>query len=343
MQMPRLAVPILVLALAAGCAPANSSTAPAAGSTAATTAPIRLRAAYTSISGVMSPLWAAVDAGLFAREGLKVELFAFPSGNEGIQALMAGEIDFLQIAGATVVSAALGGADTVVLATTVRTLPQSVVVRPEIVRPEDLRGKAIGISRLGTSIDTAARVGLRHFGLEPEREVAIVQVGSMQNMLGALESGRVQAAIMSYPTVTQAHKLGLRELLDVGTLGIAYASTGVAARRSYVAAHPDVARRYLRAILAAIHRLRADKPFALEVLGKYLSTDEADVLEDTYEVYLLKYMDPLPYPDERSIQGVLDELAAENPRAAEAKPGDFFDDRLVRELDASGYIRGLDR
>src|SRR5262249_12163353 len=152
-------------------------------------------------------------------------------------------------------------ADTVVLATTVRTLPQSVVVRPEIVRPEDLRGKAIGISRLGTSIDTAARVGLRHFGLEPEREVAIVQVGSMQNMLGALESGRVQPAIMSYPTVTQARKLGSRELLDVGTFGIAYTSTGVAARRSFVAAHPDVARRYMRAILAAIHRLRVDKPF----------------------------------------------------------------------------------
>jgi NitT/TauT family transport system substrate-binding protein len=231
----------------------------------------------------------------------------------------------------------------VVLATTIRTLPQSVVVRPEIVRPEDLRGKAIGISRLGTSIDTAARVALRHFGLEPEREVAIVQVGSMQNMLGALESGRVQAAIMSYPTVTQARKLRFRELLDVGALGIAYASTGVATRRSYVAAHPDVTRRYLQAILAAIHRLRADRAFALEVLGKYLSTDEADVLQDTYDVYLLKYMDPVPYPDERSIQGVLDELVAENPRAAEARPRDFFDDQLMRELDESGYIRGLDR
>jgi NitT/TauT family transport system substrate-binding protein len=258
-----------------------------------------------------------------------------------VQALMAGEVDFLQIAVATTVSAALGGGDTLVLATMVRTLVQSLVARPEITRPEDLRGKGVGISRLGTTIDTGARLALRHFGLEPDRDVAIVQAGAMQNIVGSMEAGRVQAGILSYPSVSLARKLGFHELLDIGTLGFPYASTGVSARRSYAGQNPDVVRRFLRGQIAGIYRIVSDKPFALELYKKYLQTDEADVLEETYEVYALKYLDRVPYPDERSIQGVLDELALEVPRAREVSPREFFDDRYVRELDESGYIRSL--
>ena len=351
MQVWGATTALIMLSVVLACAPpgarpgpagAPQATAPSGESAPAQSVPpVKLRAAYTSISGVMSPLWAASDGGLFAREGLDVEVHSFPSGNEGIQALMAGEVDFLNIAGATTVSAALGGGDTIVLATMVRTLVQSLVARPEIAQPQDLRGKAVGISRLGTSIDTAARVALRHFGLEPERDVAIVQSGTMPNILGAMEAGRVQAGVLSYPSVSQAHKLGFHELLDIGTLGISYASTGVSTRRSYAAERPDVARRYLRAIVAAIHRLRTDRAFTYDVLRKYLRTEEQDVLDETYEVYIIKYLQPVPYPDERSIQGVLDELAVENPRAREANPRDFYDDRFVRELDESGYIRAL--
>jgi NitT/TauT family transport system substrate-binding protein len=302
---------------------------------------VKLRAGFTSISGTMAPLWAGADAGYFAREGLDVEIFSFPSGNEGVQALMAGEVDFLQIAGATTVSAALGGGDTVVLATMVRTLVQSLVARQEIARAEDLRGKAVGISRLGTTIDTGARLALRHFGLEPDRDVAIVQAGAMSNILGSMEAGRVQAGILSYPSVSLARKLGLHELLDIGTLGFAYASTGVSTRRTFATQQPDVVRRFLRGQIAGIYRIVGDRPFALELYKKYLQTDEADVLDETYDVYALKYLQRLPYPDEQSIQGVLDELALEIPRAREVSPRDFFDDHFIRELDESGYIRSL--
>jgi NitT/TauT family transport system substrate-binding protein len=344
-------VALAVSGLLASCAPSPAAPVPAAqgappaaaqaGAAAAPTPPpLKLRTGFTSISGTMAPLWAGYEAGYFAREGLEVEIFSFPSGNEGVQALMAGEVDFLQIAGATTVSAALGGGDTLVLATMVKTLVQSLVARPEIARAEDLRGKGVGISRLGTTIDTGARLALRHFGLEPDRDVAIVQAGAMANILGSMEAGRVQAGILSYPSVSQARKLGFHELLDIGTLGFPYASTGVSARRSYASQQPDVVRRFLRGEIAGIYRLVSDKPFAMEVYKSYLKTDEMDVLEETYEVYALKYLERVPYPDERSIQGVLDELALEIPRAREVSPRDFFDDRYVRELDESGYIRG---
>ncbi len=345
----------LLLALSAlglgACAAGAGSSAPAVGAVAGQPAasaapsptPVRLRAAYTSVSGVMAPLWVAQDSGLFAREGLDVEVSAFPSGNEGIQALMAGEVDFLQIAGSTTVAAALGGGDALVVATTVRTIIQSLLARPEIVQPADLQGKAVGISRRGTSIDTAARVAIRHFGFEPDRDVAIVQAGSMTNIVGAMESDRVQAGILSYPQVTMAKRMGLHELLDLGSLGIPYAATGVSTRRSLAAQQPDVVERYLRAELAAIHRLRTNKALALSVFRDYLRTDDPEVLDDTYEVYVLKYLESVPYPDDASVQGVLDELATEVPRAREVSPSEFYDARFVRALDESGYIRSLEQ
>jgi ABC-type nitrate/sulfonate/bicarbonate transport system substrate-binding protein len=315
--------------------------APAAVVAAPSPTPIRLHAAYTSVSGVMAPIWVAQDGGYFAREGLAVEVSSFPSGNEGIQAMMAGEVDFLQIAGSTTVSAALGGGDTLVVATTVRTIIQSLIGRPEIARTEDLRGKGVGISRRGTSIDTAARVALRHAGLEPDRDAAIVQAGSMSNILGSMEADRVQAGILSYPQVTLARRMGFRELLDLGTLGIPYAGTGISTRRSFATQQPDVVQRYLRAELAAIHRLLTDRPYALGVIGQYLLADDPEVLGDTYDVYVLKYLEKVPYPDDASIQGVLDELADEVPRAREVSPSEFYDTRFLRALDESGYVRSL--
>jgi ABC-type nitrate/sulfonate/bicarbonate transport system substrate-binding protein len=345
---------LLLSALAlAACATGGSPPAPAAAGSAGqagpaaaiaaapTPTPVRLRAGFTSVSGVMAPIWVAQDGGYFAREGLAVEVSSFPSGNEGIQAMMAGEVDFLQIAGSTTVSAALGGGDTLVVATTVRTIIQSLIGRPEIARTEDLRGKGVGISRRGTSIDTAARVALRHAGLEPDRDAAIVQAGSMSNILGSMEADRVQAGILSYPQVTLARRMGFRELLDLGTLGIPYAGTGVSTRRSYAAQQPEVVQRYLRAELAAIHRLLTDRAYSLGVIGEYLRADDPEVLGDTYDVYVVKYLEKLPYPDDASIQGVLDELADEVPRAREVSPSDFYDTRFLRALDESGYVRSL--
>src|ERR1041384_3210314 len=156
---------------------------------AAADAPARkLRVAITSLSGSMAVPWLAREAGIFKKHGLEVEVIATPSGVEGMNALIAGEINFLQIAGATTVSAAVGGADVIVIGTTIGTLVQSLMVRPEIETAEQLRGKSIGISRFGTTIDTGARIALRHFGLVPEKDVSIVQIGAVESIVPAMRS-----------------------------------------------------------------------------------------------------------------------------------------------------------
>src|SRR3990170_2336555 len=156
-------------------------------------APRKIRVAFTSLSGSQAPPWIAREAGIFRKHGLEVEVIAMPSGVEGMNALIAGEVQFLQIAGGTTVSAALGGADVIVIATTIGTFVQNLVARPEIEKAEQLRGKSVGISRFGTSIDTGARLALRHFGLEPEKDVAIVQMGAIESIVPAMQGNQVEA------------------------------------------------------------------------------------------------------------------------------------------------------
>ena len=169
--------------------------------------PRKVRMAFTSLSSVMCPPWIAREVGIFSKHGLDVEVIATPTGVEGMNALIAGEVQFLQISGGTTASAALGGADVMVVGTTLDALVQNLIARPEIEKAEQLKGKSVGITRFGTSIDVGARLALKHFGLAPEKEVAIVQVGGMESMVTALQTNRIQAGILSYPAITQALKL----------------------------------------------------------------------------------------------------------------------------------------
>jgi NitT/TauT family transport system substrate-binding protein len=305
--------------------------------------PRKVRMAFTSLSGSMIPPWMAREAGIFAKHGLEVEVIATPSGVEGMNALIAGEVQFLQIAGGTTVSAALGGADVIILGTTIDTFVQNLMVRPEIEKAEQLKGKSLGISRFGTSIDTGARVALRHFGLVPEKDVAIVQVGSVEATVLAMQGNRVQAGILSFPSIARAKKLGHRVLLDIGALGIPYASTGMTTRGRLVREDPDLIRRYMAAQVEAIARVKRDRNFAMTVMGKYLRTTDSEMLSETYDIYVQKHLLKVPLPSVDALKTVLEELAPRNPKAKEVDPRKFFDDSFVRQMQSSGFVDSLYR
>ena len=303
----------------------------------------KIRAAITSISGSMVPPWAAHEAGLFKKHGLQVEVIAMPSGLQGISALIAGEVSFVQVAGGTTAGAAVGGADVKIVATTVGTLLLNLVVRPEIERPELLRGKNIGISRYGTSLHTGARIAMKHLGLEPGKDVAIVEIGSGDWIVGALQGGRVQGAVFGYPATSRAVKLGNRVLLHLPTLNIAYASTGVSTRGDIIRDDPDLVKRYLSAQVEAIALMKKDRAFTINVLSKYLRTDDAEVLSESYDIQVAKYMMKVPLTTADAVRSVLDELSERSPKAKEQDPGKFFDDRFIRQLQASDFIDALYR
>lgn len=303
----------------------------------------KIRMAFTSLSGSMIPPWMARSVGIFAKHGLDVEVIATPSGVEGMNALIAGEVQFLQIAGSTTASAALGGADVMIIGTTVDTLVQHLMVRPEIEKPEQLKGKSLGISRFGTSIDTGARIALRHFGLIPEKDVAIVQIGSIESVVAAMQGSRIHAGILSYPSIGRAKKLGHRTILDIATLGISYASTGMTTRGRLIREDPDLVRRYMTAQVEAIARAKQDKNLAMSVMGKYLRVTDSELLSESYDLYVQKHLLKVPLPTVDALKPVLEELAPRNPKAKEVDPRRLFDDSFVRQLQSSGYIDSLYR
>jgi NitT/TauT family transport system substrate-binding protein len=301
----------------------------------------KVRMAFTSLSSVMCPPWIAREVGIFNKHGLDVEVIATPTGVEGMNALIAGEVQFLQISGGTSASAALGGADVMVVGTTLDALVQNLIARPEIEKAEQLKGKSVGITRFGTSIDVGARLALKHFGLVPEKEVAIVQVGGMESMVTALQSNRIQAGILSYPAITQALKLGNRVLLDVASLGIPYAFTGITTRGRLIKEDPDLVRRYVMAQTEAIARAKRDKNLALKVMGKYLRTANPNALGESYDIDVQKYMLRVPLTTTEAMKSVLDDLAGRIPKAKDADPKRFFDDTFVRQMQSSGFIDAL--
>jgi NitT/TauT family transport system substrate-binding protein len=303
----------------------------------------RIRAAITSISGSMVPPWAAHEAGIFNKYGLQVEVIATPSGVQGTNALIAGEVSFLQIAGGTTAGAAGGGADLKIVATMVGTLVLNLVVRPELENPEQLRGKSIGISRFGTSLHTGGRIAAKHFGLEPGKDVHIVEIGAGDWIVGAPQGNRVQAAVFGYRATSRALKLGNRLLLHIPSLNIPYASTGVSTRGEIIREDPDLVRRFLSAEIEAIALMKKDRAFATKVLSKYLRTDDPELLAESYDVQIAKYMTKVPLTTADAVRSVLEELSERNPKAKDLDPNKFFDDRFVRQLQASGFIESLYR
>jgi len=335
MKLLHFRVLFLVTVVAVGVACSSSPTSAQDGR--------RLRAGYASLSGNMAPYWAAKDAGYYKKYGLDIDLVAFPSGTEGMAAMIAGEIEFLAIAGSTTASAAIGGSDVVSLAITTERLVTSLMTIPSIQRAEELKGKAVGISRFGTSIDTAARMALHHYGLEAMKDVMLVQVGAVSSGVAALRGGRIQGAILSYPNLIQARREGFRELLDIASLGVPYASTGITVRKSFMNQRRDVVVNYVKSILEATARIKRDKAFTIEMMMKYFRTKDREMMEETYEVSVAKYLKRVPTPSAESFRTVVDELAMVNPKAKGQDPKRFYDEGILQELDKSGFINSLNR
>jgi len=219
----------------------------------------------------------------------------------------------------------------------------NLVTRPEIDQPEQLRGKSIGISRYGTSLHTGARLAAKHYGLEPGKDVHIVEIGAGDWIVGALQGNRVQAGVFGYPAMSRALKFGNRGMLHLASLNIPYASTGVSTRGDIIRDDPDLVRRFLSAEIEAIALMKKDLAFATRVLSKYLRINDPELLNESYDVQIIKYMMKVPLTTADAVRSVLEKLAERNPKAKDLDPTKFFDDRFVRQLQASDFIDALYR
>jgi NitT/TauT family transport system substrate-binding protein len=307
----------------------------------ASRAQTRLKVAYPTTVGSMAVLWVAKEARLFDKHGLDVELIYVAGSSKVVQAMLAKEVPFAEIAIPAVIQANAAGADLVMLAGPNHKPGQKIMVKPEIQRPEDLKGRKLGVTRFGTSDDFLLRYILAQWGLQADREVALIQMGGSQETLAGLGSRAIDGGMLSSPLHLRAAKLGFTLLADLSAAGIDYQGAGVVSTRSYIRENPEIARRYVRAYVEGLHRLKTDKSLAIKIIGKYSRITEQDALEETYQHYAVKVMPKIPYPTMKGIQMVLDEIGARTPKVKSLPPSSFVDATFLQELEKSGFIKKL--
>ena len=303
----------------------------------------RLRIAYSSISGAYTGIWVAHDAGFFAKEGLDDQIIFIPSATQLAQVLVAGDVDVASLGGAPVMAASLSGADLKVIGNNVNKLIFSLHAKPEVKSIDELRGKRIAVSRFGSSSDVAARHALRKFNLDPQKDVILLQLGTMSNMFGALKSGAVEASMVSPPTQFMSEKVGFKELVSVTDMDLAYPNPAMAVAGELIRKKPDLIDRFMRAYVRGVHRARNDKESTITTLAKYTTITDTVLLNKTYDFYMTKVIERAPYVNMQGMQNALDDVARTVPAAKNAKPEQFVDLRFLDRLEKSGLLKELYR
>ena len=300
----------------------------------------KLRVAYAAITAAFALPWIAKEAGIFQRHGLDVELVYIASGARAVQTLVGGSIDVAEVGGPAGVDARLAGADTIYVALPVTRVLVFTVAAPQIQRIEDMRGKTIGVTRVGTVTDFFTRIYLRQNNLVPDKDVMIRQAGGLPEIVAALKAGQVEGGTFGFPAVLHARAAGFRVLVDYNTAGYRYPLSSVIVTQRLLRNQESAVRRLLEAHIEAAHRFKTDAAFAMNVVGKYTNTSDRAMLEETQRVYAAAF-ERVPYPDLEAMKLGITQVSETNPKVRGMDPREFVDGRLLREIEASGFVKRL--
>ena len=296
---------------------------------------------YSSISPASSSAWFAYEGGFFRKNGLDAQLIFVESGSRMVQTLISGDVVAAQVAGAPVIQSNLQGSGIVIIAGLLNTMDYKFVVSRDITRPDQLKGKTVAVSRVGSSSDFATRYALEKYGLIPDKDVAILQIGSQPARFSALETGKIHGVMIAIPLTAKAAKMGLNTLADLQMLGLEYQHTSLAVSQNLIKTQPDLVRNVLKSFIEGIHYAKTHRKEAIAILAKYLRSDDSDALQEAYEAELQGLIPEKPYPTMKGIQIILREMGVKDPNARSAHPEQFVDLSFMKELDSSGFIDRL--
>jgi NitT/TauT family transport system substrate-binding protein len=307
---------------------------------AAATAATPLRLLYPSFAGSWATAWIAKEAGYFLDERLDVELIRVGGSTRMVAAMLGGSAPIIQAGAVAALSANVAGGDVVIIGATGTVSPFRLMARPEIKQPADLKGKKAGITTFGSTSDQVVRIALKKFNLEPNKDVALLSLGAQPEAFAALQSGAIDVAALSFPLYPKAAKLGMRELVNFGQLGVEDINGTVITTRAFIAQNRDTALRFLRAFTRGMHRYRTDKEFSKKVLGKYGKINDDETLEGTWQDYA-PTLQKTPRPSLKAIQFMIEnQYPGKKPMP---KPEQFVDLSIVEQLEKSGFIDSLNR
>ena len=297
-----------------------------------------MKSAYTTTSATMAPLWTAKEGGYFDEEGLEVTLARIQPGPPILGAVQTRDVPLAFVGAQQIVNADLKGASFIIVASFDETLSQALYVHPSIEKPEQLKGKAIGVTNFGAITHVAAKEAVKHLGLEGQ--VTYLATGGPPETLAAMQFGKLAAATFSPPDLFKARELGFREMLDVSKLGIKSLGATVVTTREFAREKPDVVERYIKAALKGSHRAKTDREFALKVIAKYTKQTSPQILSGTYDFFREHWLkDGMPTTE--ALQKNIDVAAAEVPEAKNARPEQFWDLTFIKKINASGFVDQL--
>jgi ABC-type nitrate/sulfonate/bicarbonate transport system substrate-binding protein len=301
--------------------------------------PLKLKIIYSSFTGAYTPLWLAVEEHLGRKYGLEIES-VYAGRARPHQFLISGDAQYVVSTGTGVVSSyAVGSKDLVIIASFVNNTGASIFSNPKLKTAKELRGKVIGSGRPGAVNDILLIYTLkRKLGLDPNRDVKLVNLGETPAILPALERGIVDAAMLTTPARLLAKKMGFRELVDFDELGVQYPYVGISTLKTNVKKNPDVTLRLVRTLTDSIQIFKSNKERALAAMKRYLRGASDEMLEETYS-YFSTRMPKYPYPSMEAIRTALDMMTDQFPQAAKVDPHEVGDPSFVKQVESTGTGR----
>lgn len=299
----------------------------------------RVRAGYSGISGYQVPLWLAADAGLFKKYGLAVDPVLFRGGSESASALAANEIQFDVVAPQPHIAANLSGADIIIIGTYFNKHTYSIVTRTGIRSPQELRGKKIGVLSVVGLNAIVVNTALKHWGID-EKSVTLLRTGGSRDRFNALQSGLIDATMLTGAFIDRAKASGMNVLLDLGDLEDSFPTVSLITTRSFQTSKRNVVRGFLQGISEAIYLFKIDPVAGKKSLSKWMRTQDKELLESAYRSYAPRISFP-PYTALAGIQVVLDDLATTRPDAKGKRPQEFVNEEVLRELEKQGFFQSL--
>jgi NitT/TauT family transport system substrate-binding protein len=299
----------------------------------------KIHVGVPSVSVANIIIYVTKEARLYEKYGLDAEVVAINGSGIASKALIGGNLDIVPVATPTVIAADLAGSDMVVLAHTMPGVVHALMVKPEIKRVEDLKGKKIAVSSLGSLTDFLVRAIAKKKGLNPDRDFTLIQTGSDSDRIVALKSGVVDGAAMSHPGYGRAKKMGFTMLWD-SAKELDYPWMEITTRRANIKADRETIMNYMKAHLEGIARFKKDRDFGIKVIKKTLRIDDDELINESYDIFSRMFL-PTPYPNLAGMKVSFEYVAATRPDVWKHKPEEFADSSFVEELDKSGFIKKL--
>jgi ABC-type nitrate/sulfonate/bicarbonate transport system substrate-binding protein len=300
----------------------------------------KLNICYSSIAATSITTWVPKEAGIYKKYGLDVSII-YVAGAQAITTLISGDSQIVQGSGAAAALSRLSGSDLTVIATTINVIPMSLVTTSDIATAHDLKGQTYGVSRFGSLTDLGLKRALSELGLDPNKDIKMIQTGGVPENLLFMQQGLIRGALISSPTLERARELGYKEFMNLANLKYRYPGTALVTTDAFIRNRPQTLNRFLKATLEGIKYAKANPDFTVRVLGQYTRNTDTKLLSSAFRSYVLGYIRDVPTVTLPEMEAVLEDIATRNPKAKGADARQFYDPAPLEQLAKDGFIKEL--